>query len=50
MPWKQSDADNSGNMGFILSASIDFLAPGGPIVRKLWPPTAAVFKAHFAVS
>ena len=31
-------------------ASIDLPAPGGPIMRRLWPPAAATSSARLAVS
>jgi hypothetical protein len=32
------------------AASIDLPAPGGPIIRRLWPPAAATSSARLALS
>src|SRR3712207_9189686 len=45
-----SDGVNSGKMPGRQAASSDLPAPGGPLIKRLCPPAAAISSARLAVS
>src|SRR5205814_2078659 len=47
---KASAGSSGGRMPGSRAASIDFPEPGGPTIRRLWPPDAAISSARLALS
>jgi len=47
---RSSAGDSGGRIEGSRAASIDLPEPGGPIIRRLWPPAAATSRARFALS
>ena len=47
---RSSRGVSGGRMEGRRAASIDFPAPGGPIISMLWPPAAAISSARLALS
>lgn len=45
-----SRGDSGGRIEGSRCASIDLPAPGGPLIRRLWPPAAAISSARLAFS
>jgi hypothetical protein len=45
-----SAGDSGGRIDGSRAASIDLPAPGGPIIKRLWPPAAATSSARLALS
>src|SRR5712672_533931 len=51
MPNSSASAGSSGGrIPGMRAASIDLPEPGGPIIKRLWPPAAAISSARFALS
>src|SRR5215469_10099372 len=47
---RSSAGDSGGRIDGSRAASIDLPAPGGPTIRRLCPPAAAISKARLALS
>ena len=45
-----SGGESGGRIEGSRAASIDLPAPGGPTIRRLWPPAAAISSARLALS